>query len=49
VRWLAGVPLDPSGTPYELRPDAPGGVALSEKSSLRPLPRQFLKKAGPTR
>jgi tetratricopeptide (TPR) repeat protein len=47
VRWLAGVPLDPSGTPYELKPDAPGGVALSEKSSLQPLPRQFLKKAGP--
>jgi hypothetical protein len=49
VRWLAGVPLDPAGTPYDLKPDAPGGVALSEKSSLQPLPRQFLKKAGPTR
>jgi hypothetical protein len=48
VRWIAGVPLDPSGTPYELKPDAPGGVALSEKSSLQPLPPQFLKKAGPT-
>jgi len=48
TRWLAGIPLDPSGTPYELRPDAPGGVALSEKSSLHPLPPQFLKKAGPT-
>ena len=47
VRWLAGIPLDPSGTPYELRPDAPGGVALSEKSSLHPLPPQFLKRAGP--
>ncbi len=49
VRWLAGVPLDPSGTPYELKPDAPGGVALAEKSSLQPLPRQFLKKSGPAR
>ena len=48
MRLLAGVPLDPSGTPYELRPDAPGGVALSERSSLSPLPHQFLKKTGPT-
>jgi tetratricopeptide (TPR) repeat protein len=48
LRWLAGIPLDPSGTPYELRPDDPGGVVLSEKSSLHPLPPQFLKKAGPT-
>ena len=47
VRWLAGIPVDPSGTPYELKSDAPGGVALSEKSSLHPLPPQFLKKAGP--
>jgi len=47
VRWLAGIPLDPSGTPYELRPDAPGGVALSEQSSLQPLPPQFLKKSDP--
>ena len=30
-----------------LKPDAPGGVALSEKSSLHPLPPQFLKGAGP--
>jgi tetratricopeptide (TPR) repeat protein len=44
--WLKGVPLDPSGTPFELKPDAPGGVALSEQSSLRPLPPQFTKKAG---
>ena len=49
IRWLAGVPADPSGTPYELKADAPGGVALSEKSSLSPLPPQFMKKAGPTR
>jgi len=48
LRWLTGIPLDPSGTPYELRPDTPGGVALSQKSSLHPLPPQFLKKAGPT-
>ena len=46
--WLAGVPLDPSGTPYELKPDAPGGVALSERSSLSPLPPQFARKTGPT-
>jgi len=46
--WIGAEPLDPSGTPYELKPDAPGGVALSEKSSLHPLPPQFLKKAGPT-
>jgi len=48
MRWLAGTPLDPSGTPYELRPDSPGGVALSEQSSLSPLPPQFVKKSGPT-
>jgi tetratricopeptide (TPR) repeat protein len=47
IRWIAGVPLDPSGTPYDLKPDVPGGVALSEKSTLHPLPPQFLKKAGP--
>lgn len=47
MRLLAGVPLDPSGTPYELRPDVPGGVALSERSSLSPLPRQFARKTGP--
>jgi hypothetical protein len=44
---VAGVPLDPTGTPYELRADAPGGVALSPKSSLHPIPPQFTKKAGP--
>ena len=48
ARWVAGIPLDPSGTPYELRPDAPGGVALSERSALSPLPPQFTKKSGPT-
>jgi tetratricopeptide (TPR) repeat protein len=48
MRWLAQVPLDPSGTPYELRADAPGSVALSDRSSLVPLPPQFTKKTGPT-
>jgi tetratricopeptide (TPR) repeat protein len=47
VRWLAGIPVDPSGTPYELRPGASDVVALSEQSKLSPLPPQFLKKAGP--
>ena len=47
ARWLRGIPVDPSGTAYELKPDAPGGVALSGKSSLSPLPPQFLKNAGP--
>ena len=46
-RWLAGIPVDPSGTPYELRTDAPGGVALSERSPLMPLPPQLTKLAGP--
>ena len=49
LRWLGAVPLDPSGTPYELRPDASGGVALSERSPLLPLPPQLTKNAGPTR
>ena len=49
VRWLSSVPLDPSGTPYELTPGAPGGVALSERSALAPLPPQFTKKqTGPS-
>ena len=48
MRWLAGIPLDPSGTPYELKPDAHGGVALSAHSSLSPLPPQFTRKTGPT-
>jgi tetratricopeptide (TPR) repeat protein len=47
-RWLAGIPLDPSGTPYDLKAEAPGGVALSETSRLSPLPPQFAKKTGPT-
>ena len=48
ARWLAGIPVDPSGTPYALKPEAPGGVALSEQSALHPLPPQFTKKTGPT-
>jgi tetratricopeptide (TPR) repeat protein len=44
--WLRGIPADPTGTPYELKAEAPGGVALSEKSGLHPLPPQFLKGAG---
>ena len=47
--WLRGIPLDPAGTPYELEPDAPGGVALSPASPLSRLPPQFTdQKAGPT-
>jgi len=46
--WLGGVPLDPSGTPYELEPGAPGGVALSARSPLVPLPPQLTKNAGQT-
>jgi tetratricopeptide (TPR) repeat protein len=48
ARWLAGIPLDPSGTPYELWPGDPGGVTLSDRSALSPLPPQFTKKTGPT-
>jgi hypothetical protein len=49
ARWLAGIPVDPSGAPYELRPEAAGGmVALSERSALSPLPPQFTRKTGPT-
>lgn len=47
-RWLSGIPADPAGTPYELNPAAPGGVTLSERSRLAPLPPQFTKKTGPT-
>lgn len=35
---LRGVPLDSSGTPFELDATAPGGVRLSPTSSLSPLP-----------
>ncbi len=35
---LRGVPLDPTGTPFVLDTLAPGGVILSPKSSLYPLP-----------
>jgi tetratricopeptide (TPR) repeat protein len=46
--WLAGVPLDPSGTPFELDPAAAGGVALSPRSSLSPLPPNLIEKTGST-
>jgi tetratricopeptide (TPR) repeat protein len=36
ARVFPGVPLDPSGTPYELTPD--GSVRLSQSSTLFPLP-----------
>lgn len=36
ARVLPGIPLDPSGTPYELTPD--GRVRLSQSSTLFPLP-----------
>ena len=48
MRWLSGVPLDPSGTPFELDSTQEGGVGLSKQSPLSPLPRQFTKKTGPT-
>jgi tetratricopeptide (TPR) repeat protein len=49
ARWIARVPVDPSGTPYELRPDAAGAVALSGQSPISPIPPQFMKQTGPTR
>ncbi len=36
ARAIPGVPVDPSGTPYEI--DASGGVGLSRESPLFPLP-----------
>ena len=47
MRWLGGLPIDPSGTPYELQPDAPGGVGLGRDSGLLPLPPQLTRKSGP--
>jgi tetratricopeptide (TPR) repeat protein len=46
--WLAGIPLDPSGTPFELDPAAAGGVALSPRSPLSPLPPNLVGKSGST-
>jgi len=46
--WLAGVPVDPSGTPFELDRTAADGVALSKRSPLSPIPPQFAQKTGPT-
>jgi len=48
MRWLIGVPLDPSGTPFELDPAQEGGVGLSKQSPLSPIPPQFTQKTGPT-
>ena len=48
MRWLGGVPLDPSGTPFELDSAQEGGVGLSKQSPLSPIPPQFTKKTGPT-
>ena len=38
-RILRGLPLDPTGTPYEIDP-ATGRVTLSTTSSLWPLPEE---------
>lgn len=43
---LRGVPTDPSGTPYELSPAAPGGVVLSPRSPLLPLPPSLMGTPG---
>ena len=48
MRWLSGVPVDLSGTPFELDPAQDGGVGLSKQSPLSPIPPQFTKKTGPT-
>jgi tetratricopeptide (TPR) repeat protein len=42
---LRAVPVDPSGTPFELDASAPGGVALSPRSPLSPLPPSLTGKA----
>ena len=47
TRTLRGVPLDPSGTPYELMPD--GHVTLSRASSLSPLPTEPVQELTPPR
>jgi hypothetical protein len=45
ARVIAGVPVDPSGTPYRIDPD--GRVKLSESSPLWPLPEEP-QRTGPT-
>ena len=44
ARTIRGVPLDPSGTPYELTPD--GQVTLSRASPLAPLPTEPVPQMG---
>jgi len=44
---LRGVPLDPSGTPYELAPG--GAVTLSRASPLSPLPTEPVREVAPPR
>ena len=44
ARVFPGVPLDPSGTPYELTPD--GRVRLSQSSALFPLPAEPQRRLG---
>lgn len=46
--WVRGIPVDPSGTPYELDAAAAGGVVLSPKSPLAPLPPEFTGNTGQT-
>lgn len=43
---LSAIPSDPSGAPYVLDADQPGGVTIAPSSPLSPLPVQFLRKAG---
>ena len=45
---LRAVPLDPSGTPFNLDAAAAGGVALSPRSALSPLPPSLTNKAANT-
>jgi tetratricopeptide (TPR) repeat protein len=47
LRWLPGVPTDPAGKPYQLDLSAPGGVTVSRRSPLFPLPSQFGSTTGP--
>jgi len=45
---LRGLPVDSSGTPFVLDPGKPGGVTLSPRSTLYPLPPTLTVKTGPT-
>lgn len=44
---LPGIPVDPTGTPYALDRNQPGGVTIARESRLYPLPATLLKKASP--